>query len=103
MAETMTEMQFAETVRATLARHPDWLRSTLDAVTLGMNAAVEAARADAGQANISMLAALTLASPERLTANSRLTMNEVVMRSFAGPEHRCAAERLFAARTRGED
>jgi len=72
--------RFAEDIRTKLAEHPDWLDVAISAVCSGMSTALVLANNRAAEADLAWRMALSLVTPDRLTASAKEHINSILVR-----------------------
>ncbi len=94
-------MIFRSRIVKGLAEHPEWLRTALDAVASGMNDAVVKARERANAKDVAMISALGLLHTDRLSAETKRCLNELVARGI-NPDNASEIEKR-ALKAAGQD
>lgn len=78
----MEVYQFSTLIAETLAEHPSWLPAVLEGMTAGITKALGEANRRAADKDQAMLAALTLASNQRLGPDLLATLRNRVAQSI---------------------
>ena len=96
MMDFENENQFLTLIAVTLQKHPDWLPSAIDGVTRGMSEALAISNMKRANAMAAMACALSLATPDRLSAEAKEVLNAKIVQVIG--EGSCAAEKKFLKR-----
>lgn len=90
-------LQFIHSIISTLEENPAWLNDALNAISVGMNKALQKARERSAQYDLAFRLALTLADPKRLNQSTKDLINQKIS-EVIGTEGMCGAERDFLER-----
>lgn len=75
----VTEHELICLIHDELSKHPDWLRSVLDATNSGMQAALATANNDRAAYDLAFRSALSLADPKRISKETRKILNDAIV------------------------
>jgi len=88
---------FQKFISDSLAKNPSWLPSALDAISGGMQRAIDRLNEDRARYDLAFRSALILAAPNRVTAASREILNDTIVRAIKS-DGLCQAERDYLER-----
>lgn len=99
MGDAEIEAALHATIVGTLRDHPEMLRTALDAVHIGAQAAIKRLIEEVSTQRVAVSATLCLVNEKRLTKETVAGLNEVVCRSFPkNAAHQNGAEQQFLER-----
>lgn len=83
--------KFYHAIADGLAKHPEWLRDAMDAISVGMAGALAEANERATKKDAAFLSALSLADPARLSADNKAILNQTIAAAI-NPENASKTE-----------
>lgn len=86
--------QFRAFIRDGLAKHPEWLRDALEAISGGMEEALRESNEQRASYDLAFRSALILAGKERVSAETKDILNRAIIKAI-DPRHASPCEREF--------
>ena len=97
--EERQRLEFVHMIMATLEANPAWLHDALNAISMGINNALQNARARSAEYDLAFRCALSLTDPKRLNQSTKDLLNQKISEVISS-NATCKVEEEFLERVK---